>query len=691
MSFSGEFSPKRELHNGDKVFDWRKNRINSVHQESLKVEDGVTTSEIDSFPYKDLNGSMDVQPGLEPLTSVYHEDMWHYGPNACLVPSSSVGRKARHVPGKPILSLEELLPDSTYSIGGAPNHQRALRSKFSLHSISILETWLRANEHNPYPSRDARKALAKSSGLSEYQVSTWFTNNRKRRLNPIEDWLSSSSEDESVTEAALRSASLTSNSPITPSRQYSSSRASSRSVSSAGSASSQSGYAVRKVLSRRGSKKYVKNETFTPERLGTLPQAPLESRQDIKKSSFQCTFCLKKVSEKAWKRHEETQHLPKTKWTCLAHGPHVPLPHEGSRDSKCAFCPLRNPSDVHLQSAHRLDECLSKPNKDRVFYRKDHLAQHIRNVHNGQLDSFTAMYWKSETDYANHSWTCGFCGEYLANWNVRARHIVTHFKDGLDMSQWDSFRGSPINAESDLTTTEHKDIPEIYYSPKITRSGEIDTQVNDCSKDGAQQDLRTNFSPVYATIGIDHDAFVTDSALAYSAVESAVLPAKPYMCTDTRCKNVRFDSLAGWRGHERDHGPSHTMYKCQHTIHDPSAILKTTVCGEFFDSMMPFMHHCQQRHNDCLTQYSSTFFESHIGGATHDDSSKPVRFWCGFCAKIVCDYSHGSAVQKVDHITDHMIHSALSMDLWLPITATRYLSAEMFLESADAGPALPGS
>ena len=76
MSFSGEFSSKRELHNGDKVFDWRKNRINSVHQESLKVEDGVTTSEIDSFPYKDPNGSMDVQvshslPSLTKILSRY--------------------------------------------------------------------------------------------------------------------------------------------------------------------------------------------------------------------------------------------------------------------------------------------------------------------------------------------------------------------------------------------------------------------------------------------------------------------------------------------------------------------------------------------------------------------------------------------------------------------------------------------
>ena len=76
MSFSEEFFPKRELHNGGKVFDWRKNRIDSMHQESLNVEDGVTTSEIESFPYKDLNGPMDVQvshslPSLTKILSQY--------------------------------------------------------------------------------------------------------------------------------------------------------------------------------------------------------------------------------------------------------------------------------------------------------------------------------------------------------------------------------------------------------------------------------------------------------------------------------------------------------------------------------------------------------------------------------------------------------------------------------------------
>ena len=76
MSFSGEFFPKRELHNGDKVFDWRKNRIDSVHQESLKAGDDVTMSEIDSLSYKDPNGSMDVQvshslPSLTKMLSRY--------------------------------------------------------------------------------------------------------------------------------------------------------------------------------------------------------------------------------------------------------------------------------------------------------------------------------------------------------------------------------------------------------------------------------------------------------------------------------------------------------------------------------------------------------------------------------------------------------------------------------------------
>ena len=76
MSFSGEFSSKRELHNGDKVFDWCTELIRFLRQESLKVEDGVTTSEIDSFPYKDPNGSMDVQvsyslPSLTKILSRY--------------------------------------------------------------------------------------------------------------------------------------------------------------------------------------------------------------------------------------------------------------------------------------------------------------------------------------------------------------------------------------------------------------------------------------------------------------------------------------------------------------------------------------------------------------------------------------------------------------------------------------------
>ena len=76
MSFSGDFFPKRGLHNDDKAFGWRVNRTDSAYQESLKVGDGVTTSEIDFFPYKDPNGSMDVQvshslPSLTKILSRY--------------------------------------------------------------------------------------------------------------------------------------------------------------------------------------------------------------------------------------------------------------------------------------------------------------------------------------------------------------------------------------------------------------------------------------------------------------------------------------------------------------------------------------------------------------------------------------------------------------------------------------------
>ena len=49
-------------------------------------------------------------------------------------------------------------------------------------AVACLQEWLYANMKNPYPSLEIKRALARTSGLTESQVDHWFNNARKRLL-----------------------------------------------------------------------------------------------------------------------------------------------------------------------------------------------------------------------------------------------------------------------------------------------------------------------------------------------------------------------------------------------------------------------------------------------------------------------------------------------------------------------------
>jgi hypothetical protein len=83
---------------------------------------------------------------------------------------------------------------SSGSSSSSPSHRRGI----SLDSIIVLQTWLDSHLSNPYPTREEKEELAKATSLTVKQVSTWFSNTRKRQLNPMEKWLSSGSEDEAA-------------------------------------------------------------------------------------------------------------------------------------------------------------------------------------------------------------------------------------------------------------------------------------------------------------------------------------------------------------------------------------------------------------------------------------------------------------------------------------------------------------
>ena len=159
------------------------------------------------------------------------------------------------------------------------------------------------------------------------------------------------------------------------------------------------------------------------------------SRPEVLKArpSFQCTFCHMQLTEKSWKRHEESQHLPQREWTCMPHAQPIKEPTSGN--AECVFCGMPNLGTHQRHDCSRILECLARSYEDRTFSRKDKLVQHLRQYHGVEMDSSIIDAWATG-EPIDQSWKCGFCGEMLPSWEIRAKHIAKHFREGYDMTLW---------------------------------------------------------------------------------------------------------------------------------------------------------------------------------------------------------------------------------------------------------------
>jgi hypothetical protein len=158
---------------------------------------------------------------------------------------------------------------------------------------------------------------------------------------------------------------------------------------------------------------------------------------DERQEMWQCTFCYQHLAPESWCRHEETQHYPKYRWTCLATGPRL---RQTDGSSMCAFCQRKDPDEDHLLSSHRIQDCSAKTEDERTFLRPDHLQQHVRNFHKSSLSDQGRDRWRRDGRKENEWWMCGFCNEKLTAWDMRQTHIAGHFKEGFTMASWQSFR-----------------------------------------------------------------------------------------------------------------------------------------------------------------------------------------------------------------------------------------------------------
>ncbi|KAF4960826.1 hypothetical protein FGADI_659 [Fusarium gaditjirri] len=339
-------------------------------------------------------------------------------------------------------------------------------TRFSKESLKTLKDWLSSHSDHPYLDEEEREMLQRQTGLTKTQISNWLTNARRRRkvqtprstspyvrntwagpidiprrpdtpafesntanLNPLERWVDSPPENEPASVTAIARAvalnsktSLGQNSPRSFASTDDGSNPSLYHVSSASSAGTSSGASFGSMNRQRGRRRRRRPVTKRKEKLSSA--VPLKK--------FQCTFCTDTFGTKYdWQRHEKSLHLSMEQWMCAPNGPRVLDPQ--SNQMCCTFCGEVEPSDEHIWS-HNLLACMERRPEDRTFYRKDHLNQHLRLMHNVKFLDWSMKSWKvTGPDIRSR---CGFCGIVMHSWSARVDHLAEHFRQGDTMAAW---------------------------------------------------------------------------------------------------------------------------------------------------------------------------------------------------------------------------------------------------------------
>lgn len=388
------------------------------------------------------------------------------------------------------------LPDPDPDLAPGPLPKTGAR--FSRESVRILRAWLASHCWDPYPDGEQRDLLQRQTGLSKTQITNWFANARRRgkvrpprsispqvspssgrlvppprrptpaldALNPLERWQNSPPEDEPASATAIARAVTASSSwlqapspaaahsPPSFNNTHTDDAASSRSTCNRSSASSlttsrsstgshdsvrshrshasHASFGSTPLFASRRRRRRRRRPCGTPQPLALTEPGPGASTAAAAQKTFQCTFCAETFRTKHdWQRHEKSLHLSLERWVCAPDGPRALNPDTGRLS--CVFCGLADPDDAHLES-HGDSSCRSRSLEERTFYRKDHLAQHLRLVHDAKFVPWSMKSWKVATPEIRSR--CGFCGSAMDTWTIRVDHLADHFKSGASMSDW---------------------------------------------------------------------------------------------------------------------------------------------------------------------------------------------------------------------------------------------------------------
>ncbi|KAF6829748.1 C2H2 type zinc finger domain-containing protein [Colletotrichum musicola] len=358
-------------------------------------------------------------------------------------------------------------------------------NRFTSGAIKILRTWFNAHERHPYPTPAEIQRLQRQSGLERQQITNWFANTRRRRkfastlspsphlpdsadsgpgttgaqqpveipprpptpmafdiMNPLERWEHSPPEHEAalvsdISRAIAASAGLSGPSTRARSRSAGWSSGNASSVSSAptsrssrGSQSSAYSFGSKRSSGSVDSKKHYPSRR----RRRQVPKPPHRGRIAFvhERNTYQCTFCTETFKKKYdWQRHEKSLHLSLETWICSPNGSTTA---NAQGNTVCVYCDKVDPDKPHLDGHHQA-ACIDRPLEERTFYRKDHLKQHLKLVHETTAMTPSTEGWRTVMDAIRSR--CGFCDATFETWTDRGNHLAEHFRDGLTILDWE--------------------------------------------------------------------------------------------------------------------------------------------------------------------------------------------------------------------------------------------------------------
>ncbi|KAL5362127.1 hypothetical protein BJX96DRAFT_166424 [Aspergillus floccosus] len=293
---------------------------------------------------------------------------------------------------------------------------RKSSSRLSREAVRILKTWLQEHHEHPYPNDQEKDDLKQRTGLKRTQICNWLANARRRgKVRPPPRSGSPVPGAVDVPGQSHLNMAL-----MTPLERWKHSPPENEPAATSD---------ILRALERRRRRK---------------ASAPINTFNQHKARGsriYQCTFCADSFQTKYdWQRHEKSLHLALEKWTCSPHGGVTIV----DNVRRCVFCMAADPDHDHLES-HNYSSCQEKSLTERSFYRKDHLNQHLRLMHNVRFHP-TMDKWRSNICEIRSR--CGFCGTVLTTWKDRTDHLASHFKSGADMAQWHGDWGFEPEVES---------------------------------------------------------------------------------------------------------------------------------------------------------------------------------------------------------------------------------------------------